>query len=53
MARFEIRMLKIERAIEDAEVPITADTNDYVADGHEGAWHTIEERKYEVLSHGT
>ena len=35
MARFEIRMLKIERAIEDAEVPITADTNDYVADGHE------------------
>lgn len=46
MARFEIRMLKIERAIEDAEVPITADTNDYVADGHEGAWHTIEERKY-------
>lgn len=46
MARFEIRMLKIERAIEDAEVPITVDTNDYVADGHEGAWHTIEERKY-------
>lgn len=35
MARFEIRMLKIERAIKDAEVPITADTNDYVADGHE------------------
>ena len=29
MARFEIRMLKIERAIKDAEVPITADTNDY------------------------
>lgn len=46
MARFEIRMLKIERAIEDAEVSITTDTNDYVADGHEGAWHTIEERKY-------
>lgn len=21
-------------------------SNDYVADGHEGAWHTIEERKY-------
>lgn len=35
MARFEIRMLKIERAIEDAEVSITTDTNDYVADGHE------------------
>lgn len=46
MARFEIRMLKIERAIKDAEVPITADTNDYVADGHEGVWHTIGERKY-------
>ena len=50
MARFEIRMLKIERAIEDAEVSITTDTNDYVADGHEGAWHTIEESKSPVRS---
>lgn len=39
MARAEIRMQKIEQALDEAEVTITADTRGFEADGHAGTWH--------------
>ena len=36
MARAEIRMQKIEQALDEAEVTITADTRGFEADGHAG-----------------
>ena len=55
MARAEIRMQKIEQALDEAEVTITADTRGFEADGHAGTWHTVDERvcRGEVLLHGT
>lgn len=41
MARAEIRMQKIEQALDEAEVTITADTRGFEADGHAGTWHTV------------
>ena len=32
--------------IDEAEVTITADTKEFEADGHEGTWHTVDEREY-------
>ena len=46
MARAEIRMQKIEQALDEAEVTITADTRGFEADGHEGTWHTVDEKEY-------
>ena len=46
MARAEIRMQKIEQALDEAEVIITADTRGFEADGHEGTWHTVDEKEY-------
>ena len=46
MARAEIRMQKIEQALDEAEVTITADTRGFEADGHAGTWHTVDERAY-------
>ena len=46
MARAEIRMQKIEQALDEAEVTITADTRGFEADGHAGTWHTVDEREY-------
>ena len=41
MARAEIRMQKIEQALDEAEVTITADTRGFEADGHAGTWHPV------------
>ena len=46
MARAEIRMQKIEQALDEAEVTITEDTRGFEADGHAGTWHTVDERAY-------
>ena len=46
MARAEIRMQKIEQALDEAEVIITADTRGFEADGHAGTWHTVDEKEY-------
>ena len=46
MARAEIRMQKIEQALDETEVTITADTRGFEADGHEGTWHTVDEKEY-------
>ena len=46
MARAEIRMQKIEQALDEEEVTITADTRGFEADGHAGTWHTVDEREY-------
>lgn len=46
MARAEIRMQKIEQALDEAEVTITVDTRGFEADGHGGTWHTVDEREY-------
>ena len=46
MARAEIRMQKIEQALDEAEVTITADTRGFEAEGHAGTWHTVDEREY-------
>ena len=46
MARAEIRMQKIEQALDEAEVTITADTRGFEAEGHDGTWHTVDEREY-------
>ena len=46
MARAEIRMQKIEQALDEAEVTITEDTRGFEADGHAGTWHTVDEREY-------
>ena len=46
MARAEIRMQKIEQALDEAEVTITADTRGFEADGHAGTWHTVDEKEY-------
>ena len=46
MARAEIRMQKIEQALDEAEVTITADTRGFEVDGHAGTWHTVDEREY-------
>ena len=46
MARAEIRMQRIEQALDEAEVTITADTRGFEADGHAGTWHTVDEREY-------
>ena len=46
MARAEIRMQKIEQALDEAEVTITADTRGFEADGHDGTWHTVDEKEY-------
>ena len=32
--------------IDEAEVTITADTKEFEAEGHEGTWHTVDEREY-------
>ena len=41
MARAEIRMQKIEQALDEAEVTITADTRGFEADGHAGTLSLI------------
>ena len=46
MARAEIRMQKIEQALDEEEVTITEDTRGFEADGHAGTWHTVDEREY-------
>ena len=46
MARAEIRMQKIEQALDEVEVTITADTRGFEAEGHDGTWHTVDEREY-------
>ena len=46
IARAEIRMQKIEQALDEAEVTITADTRGFEADGHDGTWHTVDEKEY-------
>lgn len=46
MARAEIRMQRIEQAIGENEVTITAETRGYEAEGHNGTWHTVDEREY-------
>ena len=46
MARVEIRMQKIEQAIGENEVTITAETRGYEAEEHNGTWHTVDEREY-------
>lgn len=46
MARAEIRMQRIEQAIGENEVTITAETRGYEAEGHNGTWHTVEEKEY-------
>ena len=46
MARAEIRMQKIEQALDESEVTITADTRGFEADGHDGTWHTVDEKEY-------
>ena len=46
MARAEIRMQKIEQALDESEVTITADTRGFEAEGHAGTWHTVDERAY-------
>ncbi len=46
MARAEIRMQKIEQALDEAEVTITADTRGFEADGHDGTWHAVDEKEY-------
>ena len=46
MVRVEIRMQKIEQALDETEVTITADTRGFEADGHEGTWHTVDEKEY-------
>ena len=46
MARAEIRMQRIEQAIGENEVTITADTRGYEAEGHNGTWHTVDEKEY-------
>ena len=46
MARAEIRMQKIEQALDEAEFTITSDTRGFEADGHAGTWHTVDEREY-------
>ena len=46
MARAEIRMQRIEQAIGENEVTITAETRGYEAEGHNGTWHTVDEKKY-------
>ena len=37
---------KIEQALDEEEVTITADTRGFEADGHAGTWHTVDERDY-------
>ena len=46
MARAEIRMQRIEQAIGENEVTITAGTRGYEAEGHNGTWHTVDEKEY-------
>ena len=46
MARAEIRMQRIEQAIGENEVTITAETRGYEAEGHNGTWHTVAEKEY-------
>lgn len=46
MARAEIRMQRIEQAIGENEVTITAETRGYEAEGHNGTWHTVDEKEY-------
>ena len=56
MARAEIRMQKIEQALDEAEVTITADTRGFEADGHAGTgirWMKERVCRGEVFLHGT
>ena len=46
MARAEIRMQRIEQAIGENEVTITVDTRGYEVEGHNGTWHTVDEKEY-------
>ena len=46
MARAEIRMQRIEQAIGENEVTITAETRGYEAEGHNGTWHTVDKKEY-------
>lgn len=46
MARAEIRMQRIEQAIGENEVTITTETRGYEAEGHNGTWHTVDEKEY-------
>ncbi len=46
MARAEIRMQRIEQAVGENEVTITAETRGYEAEGHNGTWHTVDEKEY-------
>lgn len=46
MARAEIRMQRIEQAIGETEAMITADTRGYEVEGHNGTWHTVDEKEY-------
>ena len=46
IARAEIRMQRIEQAIGENEVTITAETRGYEAEGHNGTWHTVDEKEY-------
>ena len=41
MARAEIRMQRIEQAIGENEVTITAEARGYEAEGHNGTWHQL------------
>ena len=45
-ARAEIRMQRIEQAIGENEVTITTETRGYEAEGHNGTWHTVDEKEY-------
>ena len=46
MARAEIRMQRIEQAIGETEAMVTADTRGYEVEGHNGTWHTVDEKEY-------
>ena len=39
-------MQRIEQAIGENEVTITAETRGYEAEGHNGTWHTVDEKEY-------
>ena len=46
MARAEIRMQRIEQAIGETETMVTADIRGYEVEGHNGTWHTVDEKEY-------
>ena len=46
MARAEIRIQKIEQALDEAGITITANTRGFEADGHTGTWYAVDMKTY-------